>query len=128
MKNLAILAVATILAMGLATGCQTESASTTGEAENGEAEKTNLVATSVAFNIERAPTAEIHVPDMMCQFACPPAVKKVLTAQAGVKEVKIDYETKTATVAIDETTFDGEAAVAALVDYQFGNSKLIITE
>ncbi len=119
MKIFALIAVAVMLV----TGCQSESVPTTTEVE-----KTDVEVTPVAFNVEGAPTAEIHVPDMMCQFACPPAVKKVLVAQAGVKEVKIDYKTKTATVAIDETKFDGEAAIAALVDYDFGNSKLIVTE
>jgi len=119
MKTLAIFAVAALLA----TGCQTKSAPKTLEVE-----KTEVETTPVTFNVEGAPTAKFHVPDMMCQFACPPAVKNVLTAQTGVKDVKIDFESRTVIVSIDETKFDAEAAVAALVDYQFSNTKLIAAQ
>ena len=119
MKNLALLLAATLLA----TGCQTESAPTATEVE-----KTEVEATPVAFNIDGAPTAKLEVPDMMCQYSCAAKVKEVLTAQTGVKEVEIDFESKIATVAVDEANFDGEAAVAALVDYQFSNTKLIVAE
>ena len=44
--------------------------------------------------------------------------------QAGVKDVLVDFDTKTATVAIEEGKFDSEAAIAALVDKQFDNSTL----
>ena len=119
MKTLALLAAATLMVAG----CQSETVTTTTETDTPATE-----ATAVAFNLDGAPTTQIHVPDMMCEIACPPAVKEVLTAQAGVKDVKIDFETKTATVAVDEASFDGEAAVAALVDYQFSNAKLLTTE
>ncbi len=119
MKTLATLAVAALFV----TGCQTESASTTTEVE-----KTEIEATPVAFNVAGAPTAEFEVPDMMCQYSCAAKVKEVLTAQTGVKDVKIDFDSKKAIVAVDKAEFDGEAAVAALVDYQFSNTKLIITE
>ncbi len=117
----------------LATGCQSESVPTATEIETTELETTGpekiaVETTPVAFNLEGAPTTQIHVPDMTCDEACPPAVKKVLTALAGVKDVTVDFESRTATVAIDEAKFDSEAAIAALVDYQFGNSKMIATK
>jgi len=118
MKTFATLAVATVLV----TGCQTESVS-----ESTTPEPTTE-ATPVVFNTEGAPTAELEVPDMMCQYSCAAKVKEVLTAQTGVKDVKINFDSKTAIVAVDQAEFDGEAAVAALVDYQFSNTKLIVTE
>ena len=93
-----------------------------------ENETSTIVATPAAFNVEGAPTKSFHVPDMMCEFACPPAVKDVLVAQAGVKDVKVDFESKQAIVAVDETAFDADAAIAALVDYQFSNTKLVTAE
>ena len=72
-----------------------------------------------------APTASLHVPNMHCEFSCVEKVKQVLADQKGVKEVKIDFKTKTATVAIDEAAFDADGAIAALVDFQFMDSELI---
>lgn len=80
--------------------------------------------TSVAFNTEGAPTVEFSVPDMMCEVSCAPKVRKVLAAQPGVKDVDVQLDGKTATVAVDEEKFDADAAVAALVDVQFVNTKL----
>ena len=118
MKSLAFFAAALLMAAG----CQTETVSTT---ELGTAE---VETTPVAFNVEGAPTTEMHVPDMMCQYSCAAKVKEVLTAQTGVKDVKIDFESKKAIVAVDQSLFDGEAAVAALVDYQFSNTRLLTAE
>jgi hypothetical protein len=42
-----------------------------------------------------------------------------------VKDVQVDLESLTAKVAVDEKEFDGEKAVAALVDMQFDDAKLI---
>jgi len=117
MKSLATLAVATSLLVG----CQTESAVE-------PVVSTGTAVTPVAFNVEGAPTAELEVPDMMCQYSCTAKVKEVLTAQTGVKEVKIDFDAKKAIVAVDRAKFDGAAAVAALVDYQFNNTKLVAQE
>lgn len=119
MKTLAMLAVAAMFA----TGCQTESTPTITEVEKAE-----LEVTPVAFNVGGAPTTKLEVPDMMCQYSCAAKVKEVLTAQTGVKDVKIDFDSKIAIVAVDEAEFDGKAAVAALVDYQFSNTKLIVSE
>jgi copper chaperone CopZ len=79
----------------------------------------------VAFNAEGAPTVEISVPDMMCEDSCVPTVRETLAAQPGVKEVKVELASKTATVAVDKDKFDAKAAVAALVDLQFTQTKLL---
>ena len=112
MKTLTTIAAATLLVVG----CQKES---TQDAD------VVTEAIPVAFNSEGAPTAELHVPDMYCRHGCVAKVKEVLTAQQGVKDVKIDFETKTATVAVNTNAFNAEAALAALVDHQFNGTKLI---
>ena len=109
--------LATTLSLALLTiGCQ--------GGQTPAPESSAVEATAASFNKEGAPTVTIEVPDMMCQYSCVDAVKTALTEQPGVKEVRVDFETKQATVAIDQASFDGEAAVASLVDYQFTNSKL----
>ena len=85
-------------------------------------------ATPAVFNAEGAPTVEFSVPDMMCEVSCVPAVREVLAKQPGVKEVKVELETKMATVAVDESEFDAKAAVAALVDRQFKETKLLTAD
>ena len=117
MRALALLAAAAVLFVG----CQSETAST----PTADTAEPTAEATPVAFNVDGAPTAELKVPDMMCQYSCTATVKEVLTAQTGVKDVKIDFDEKKAIVAVDEAKFDGEAAVAALVDKQFSNTKLL---
>src|SRR5688572_6507611 len=94
-----------ILAASLlvAAGCQKQASSTgTGEM------------TTVAFN----------VPDMMCEDSCVPTVRETLAVQPGVQEIKVDLATKTATVVADESIFDADAAVAALKDLQFVNTRI----
>ena len=112
MKTLTSIAAATLLVVG----CQKESTQDVDAVTE---------ANPVAFNSEGAPTAELHVPNMYCKHGCVAKVKEVLTAQQGVKEVKVDFETKTATVAINANAFNAEAALAALVDHQFNDTKLI---
>ncbi len=72
----------------------------------------------------QAPTVEFSVPDMMCEDSCVPEVRKILAAQPGVKDVKVELASKTATVAVDKEAFDPHAAIAALVDMQFKNTTL----
>jgi copper chaperone CopZ len=83
-------------------------------------------AKTVAFNVANAPTVQFEVPDMMCEEGCAVAVKQVLEAQPGAVEVKVEFDKKLATVAVDEDKFDSDAAVAALFDKQFPNSKLVV--
>jgi copper chaperone CopZ len=79
---------------------------------------------TVAFNTANAPTVQFEVPDMMCEEGCAATVKEVLKAQPGAVEVKVEFDKKLATVAVDEKEFDQDAAVAALLDKQFPNTKL----
>ena len=81
-----------------------------------------------AFNTEGAPTIAFSVPDMMCEDSCVPTVEKTLAEQPGVKDVDVDLESKTATVAVDEGAFDADKAVAALVDLQFTETKRITAD
>lgn len=76
------------------------------------------------FNPTGAPTVAFSVPDMMCEEGCAAAVKEILAEQPGTKDVFVDFEAKTATVAIDGEEFDSKLAVAELVDKGFMNSTL----
>jgi copper chaperone CopZ len=81
-------------------------------------------ATPAVFNTAGAPTVAFSVPDMMCPEGCGVKTKQILAEQGGVKDVFVDFETKTATVAIEEGKFDSDAAIAALVDHGFDHSTL----
>ena len=105
------------MAICLACGCQRKAP-----------QESAPTASTAAFNEAGAPTDRFSVPDMMCEESCLVKVKEALSEQPGVAEVTVDFESKVATVAIDEQVFDSEAAIATLVDYQFGNSKLLIEE
>jgi copper chaperone CopZ len=82
------------------------------------------LATAAEFNPAGAPTVEFAVPDMMCEEGCAFTVKDILSKQPGASDVRVDFEAKTATVTIDDGTFDAELALAELVDKGFGNSQL----
>ncbi len=81
--------------------------------------------TATSFNASGAPTIVFNAPDMMCPEGCGAKVKEILSGQPGAKEVLVNFDAKTATVAIDKgAKFDSDAAVAALVDHGFKNSSL----
>lgn len=80
--------------------------------------------TPAVFNTAGAPTVEFNVPDMMCPEGCGAKTKEILSSLPGAKEVVINFDAKTATVAIEEGKFDVDAAVAELKDYGFENSTL----
>ncbi|QDT74390.1 heavy-metal-associated domain-containing protein [Lacipirellula limnantheis] len=84
-------------------------------------------ATLAKFNAEGAPTVDFSVPGMHCE-SCVAHVESILAAQPGVKDVEVNLEALTAKVAVDDTEFDGEKAVAALVDMQFDEAKLITAD
>jgi len=100
----------------LAAGC----ADTT----NATAEISGKHVTPAAFNVAGAPTVAFNVPDMMCPEGCGEKTKAILSEQPGAKEVVINFEAKTATVAVEDGKFDAEAAIAALVDHGFEHSTL----
>lgn len=62
---------------------------------------------------------------MMCEQSCAKKVKEILSGQPGAKEVVVDFDSKTAKVAVEKDgKFDANAAIAALVDHGFKNSAL----
>jgi copper chaperone CopZ len=61
---------------------------------------------------------------MMCPEGCGADIKNILAKQPGAKDVLIDFEHKTAVVAVEKDKFDADAAIAALLDQQYPNSKL----
>lgn len=69
--------------------------------------------TEVAFNVADDPTVAIEVPGMHCE-ACAASIEKTLVAEPGVKDIKLNVEKKTATVAIDESAFDTSKAIESL--------------
>ena len=95
-----------------------------GESESESTSIGNNQVTAASFNPEHAPTIEFSVPDMMCPEGCGVAVKGILAKQPGAKDVFVDFEAKTVTVAIEDGKFDSDRALAALVDKQFSNSSL----
>jgi copper chaperone CopZ len=80
--------------------------------------------TAVAFNVDGAPTVQFDVPDMMCPESCAVKTREILSEQPGVTDVVVDFDSKTATVAIEPGRFDAAAAIAALVDHGFDHSAL----
>jgi copper chaperone CopZ len=71
-----------------------------------------------------ASTVKFSVPDMMCPEGCGAKTKEILAEQPGVKDVLIEFESKTAVVAVEDGKFDSDAALAALVDHGFDHSAL----
>ena len=63
------------------------------------------------------------VDGMSCEIGCPPAVKQAFASVPGVKDVQVDFNTKQATVNVDQE-FDQVAAVKALGDAGFTAAKL----
>jgi copper chaperone CopZ len=80
--------------------------------------------TPAAFNTAGAPTVAFSVPDMMCPEGCGAKVQETLAGQVGAREVYVDFEAKTATVAVENGKFDADAALAALLDHGFDHSTL----
>jgi copper chaperone CopZ len=94
---------ALVLAVAVVVGCA-ERASETAVVVGGPT-------SAVAFNVAGAPTVEFNVPDMMCPEGCGAKTKEILSELPGAKEVAINFDAKTATVAIEEGKFDADAAV-----------------
>jgi copper chaperone CopZ len=61
---------------------------------------------------------------MMCEDGCAVAVRQILSKQSGVTGVLVDFDAKTATVAIQEGKFDPQSAIATLVDKGFDHTTL----
>ena len=109
-------AIVFVISLTIISGC--------GERER-EVERTYTESvTAASFNQAGAPTVEFSVPDMMCPEGCGAKTKEILAGQPGAKDVRIDFDAKTAIVAVEEGAFDAEQAVAALVDHGFDHSTL----
>jgi copper chaperone CopZ len=109
--------IVSIAVLSLCVGCSRVEPSATDSAAS--------KATPAVFNESGAPTVVFNAPDMMCPEGCGAKVKEILSGQPGAKEVLVDFDAKTATVAIDkDANFDSDAAVAALADHGFKNSSL----
>lgn len=80
----------------------------------------------VAENLE---TASFEIEGMTCAMGCAATIEKKLAETEGVKEAKVDFETKTATVAFDKTVNNQETltkiveAVADGKSYTVANYK-----
>ncbi|MCA9240800.1 MAG: heavy-metal-associated domain-containing protein [Planctomycetales bacterium] len=81
-------------------------------------------ATDVAFNTAGLPTVTFDVPAMHCEVMCVPKVRDTLARQVGVMDVKVDLESKTATVAVKKDLFNAEQAATALIDAEFPDSRV----
>ena len=108
-----------LLAALLAVGCSSSSGPPAAESEA-------AVAAPVAFNVAGDPTVEFNVPNMMCEDSCAAKVREILAEQKGVADVKVDFPTRKACIAVkDVEKFDAKAAIAALVDYGFDKSEVV---
>ena len=54
-------------------------------------------------------TATFEIEGMTCAMGCAATIEKKLAETEGVKEAKVDFETKTATVAFDKTVNNQES-------------------
>ncbi|UOK42900.1 MULTISPECIES: heavy-metal-associated domain-containing protein [Flavobacterium] len=79
-----------------------------------------------AQNLE---TANFQIEGMTCAMGCAATIEKKLTETEGVKEAKVDFDTKTATVSFDKTVNNQESltklveAVADGKTYKVANFK-----
>lgn len=95
-------------------------------AENKTVEAATPKKEIAAENLE---TASFEIQGMTCAMGCAATIEKKLTETEGVKEAKVDFETKTATVAFDKTVNNQETftqlveAVADGKTYKVANFK-----
>jgi copper chaperone CopZ len=106
-----------LLAILLSAGCQ--DFKTTSSTFN---DQTSV--TPATFNVAGKPTIDLSIPNMHCQ-SCVAKTSEVLSKQPGVVDLRVDLDTKRATLAIDEASFDPQAALAVLDDYGFADSKIV---
>lgn len=65
---------------------------------------------------------KMNITGMMCGDSCPPDVKQALARVPGVYHIKVDFETKSATMDIDAGKVDEKLLVAALRDSHYDGS------
>jgi copper chaperone CopZ len=98
------LLIALAFATGGVTGCQ-EGTSPTKRAAPDQV--------PVTFNVERNPTTEFKIPALDCMECCQEA-NEVLADVRGVVDVYASDKSQRVIVAVDEATFDKQAAIQAL--------------
>ncbi|WP_313804878.1 heavy metal-associated domain-containing protein [Flavobacterium sp.] len=100
----------TVMLAGLSlTACKKEESKTT---------ETASVATPVAkkeIAPENLATASFQIEGMTCAMGCAATIEKKITETEGIKEAKVDFESKTATVSFDKT-INNEASLTKLVE------------
>jgi copper chaperone CopZ len=79
------------------------------------------------FNRAGSPVVALSIPNMHCE-SCVAKTTEVLSKQPGVVEVRVDLDTKQATLVIDEDSFDSQNALDVLDDYGFKDSTVLSEE
>jgi mercuric ion binding protein len=74
------------------------------------------ITTSTAAADEK--TVTLRIENMTC-VACPYIVEKTLAAVPGVQQIKVSYESQTATVTFDDSQTDVSALTAATTNAGF---------
>lgn len=95
------------------TETKTEETKVEEEKKTSDAKKLEVIPAS--FN--KAVT--LSVPDMHCEFACFPKVKKTLESVAGVAGIKADIENHTVSFMVDPAKYQEEKALTALKDAKY---------
>jgi copper chaperone CopZ len=98
-KSVLLLAVAGITFTSCKKEDKTTEAATTTEAP---APKKEIAAADLQ-------TASFEIEGMTCAMGCAATIEKKLAETEGIKEAKVDFETKTATVAFDKTVNNQES-------------------
>ncbi|KGO96031.1 heavy-metal-associated domain-containing protein [Flavobacterium enshiense] len=101
------------------------------EEKTAETTATEAVATAPKKEIaaENLETANFQIEGMTCAMGCAATIEKKLAETEGVKEAKVDFDTKTATVSFDKTVNNQESltklveAVADGKTYKVANFK-----
>lgn len=97
----------TVLVLALATISFTSCKKEDKTAEN--TTNTEAAAPKKEIAAENLETASFEIEGMTCAMGCAATIEKKLAETEGVKEAKVDFESKTATVAFDKTVNNQES-------------------
>ncbi|MEM6329746.1 MAG: heavy metal-associated domain-containing protein [Planctomycetota bacterium] len=119
--NLRFAAAALLIAGGVLAGCGKAPVANEAPAfEPGDEAEVTLA----NFNPDGLPTVSIEVPSIHCK-RCAASVEECLVGQPGVEQVVVDVEAKTAMLAIDQASFDTDAAIAALAEAKWSDAAVV---
>ncbi len=97
-------------------GCNSEERATTPKP---------AAATSVGFNVGGNPTVQFASEGLHCEM-CDASACETLAEVPGVIDILADHKTNTITVAIDDATFENDAALTALHENKlFKDAKVV---